>query len=111
MRYIFEDSILDLLTRLEGEAWRRQQQTCGTNPHGFYAWRHAWDQKMQEVAKDPTWADEPVSSFLEGGDGAIYGEGGWHRYAVRADGEIVLLGWSAREPNQAKARELGFSVR
>ena len=111
MHYIFDDTILDLLTQMEGPAWRQLQLARAENPHGFLAWQKAWEQKVALLAEDPTVADEPLSSFMEGGDGAIYGEGGWHRYAVRADGEVVLLGWSAREPNQIKARELGFSVR
>lgn len=102
---------LDKLTAMEGQNWRREQDARPESPYGFHAWKRAWDAKQRVVADDPTYSDEPVASFLEsGGDGAMYGAGGWRRYAVALDGELVLMRWSATEEACARAGALGLRV-
>lgn len=111
MVFIYDPDALDRLTDVEGEAWRKLQDRHPTSPYCFHAWKQAWDEKQRMVAENPEYADEPVSSFLaESGDGAIYGNGGWDRYAVRLNGELVLMTWSATSSNREKAARAGFTV-
>ena len=116
--YIFDNNAFEALCQVEGESWRKQQtasisgaEAKAPSPFGFFAWKAAWDEKSRLLEQHPEYEDEPVGSFLvTSGDGAIYGDGGWDRYAVRADGEIVLLKWSATAAKQEKATSLGIRV-
>lgn len=102
---------LDKLTAMEGADWRREQDARPDSPYGFHAWKRGWDTRQRAVAEDPAYADEPVASFLEsGGDGAIYGAGGWRRYAVALDGELVLMRWSTTADACSRAEAIGFRV-
>ena len=109
--YITDPDALDKLEAIEGNRWR-------TNDGGadrFHKMRRALlgffrmlDQYGMELSE---WVDPP---FLEDGDGGIepvlYGDAGYSRYVLRADGELVLLGWSTREERIEQARAQGFSV-
>lgn len=109
--FIQDLGALDGLAEMEGVDWRREQDARPESPYGFHAWKQAWDAKQRAVAEDPAYADEPVASFLESsGDGAIYGAGGWRRYAVALDGELVLMRWSATEEACARAEAIGLRV-
>lgn len=111
MVFIYDADALDRLTAVEGEDWRKLQAQNPASPYGFHAWKLAWAERQRVVGENPEYADEPVSTFLaEGGDGVIYGDGGWDRYVVRPTGELVLLAWSARASNKVKAEQAGFSV-
>lgn len=105
MVFIFDEGALERLGQIEGRDWVRAQEKNPISPFGFMAYLAAWQLRQESgYANDP---DVPVRDFLEllpggrSGDGAIYGEGGWSRYAVRHDGEIVLLDWSV----EASARK------
>ena len=107
--YIFDETALAVLGELEGKPWLELQSRNDTSPYCFPAWRKAWDEKVRAGEE---YRDEPVASFLEGsGDGAIYGEGGYARFVVQADGELVLLRWSATESKVRKAERLGLRIR
>lgn len=108
--YIFDADALPRLAKMEGDAWQRVQEANPESPYGFYAWARAWEARQALIQTNPDYGDEPVASFLEGGDGAIYGAGGWRRYAVAMDGEIVLMRWSATEEACARAEALGLRV-
>lgn len=109
--HIFDDNAFELLCQVEGESWRRQQWANSQSPYGFFAWLTAWNEKARMLTAHPEYSDEPVGSFLDTpGDGAIYGDGGWARYAVRPDGEVVLLKWSATPAKQGIATEYGVRV-
>lgn len=108
--YIFDDDALDKLGALEGASWRAEQDARPDSPYGFHAWLRAWQAKRAAVAGNAEYADEPVSSFMEGGDGAIYGAGGYHRFLVMADGELALSRWSASAEWRGRARAAGFTI-
>jgi hypothetical protein len=111
MVFIYDTDALDRLTDVEGEAWRKLQDRNQDSPYCFHAWKRAWDYRQRMMIEDPSYAEEPVATFLEeSGDGAIYGNGGWDRYVVRLTGELVLLSGSASSRNKTKAEQAGFTV-
>lgn len=85
----------------------REQHDRPDSPYGFFSWLSAW--RLKEAT--PGAQSEPVRLFMEGGDGALYGDGGYARYIVASNGELVLLGSSTRQERREKALSVGFSVR
>lgn len=108
--YVFDPDALFRLAELEGDEWLRTQEADPESPYGIHAWKRAWETRQALIQTNPEYSDEPVSSFVEGGDGAIYGAGGWRRYVVAPDGELVLLGWSATPDACSRAEATGFRV-
>lgn len=92
------------LAAIEGARWWSLQETDRASPYGFFAWLDA----AQQAARAGDGA-EP-RDFVEGGDGTIYGDGGWRRYTVRAGGELVLLSWSATAEGREKVASFGIRV-
>lgn len=92
------------LAAIEGERWWATQNGDRTSPYGFFVWLEA---TRKAAVSGPSAA--PVD-FVEGGDGAIYGDGGWRRYGVRQDGELVLMSWSATAEGREKAAAHGIRV-
>lgn len=106
--YIYQQDALQRLAVVEGAHWLREQELRRDSPYGFYAWLQAWQAK---VAAGPDYVEEPVRSFLErDGDGAIYGEGGYSRYTVRSDGEVLLSSATTREAKRQAAVAQGIRV-
>ncbi len=105
--YIYEDSALEQLAAVEGAQWAREQASRPHSPTGFYAFVKEWRLIQEELEPGEVWEDNLCP---DGGDCAIYGKEGYSRYVVRGDGEIVLLGWSARDEIQERARRAGFRV-
>jgi hypothetical protein len=106
--YIFDADALAKLAAVEGQPWAEQQARKRQSPYGFYAWLAAWQEKE---SLSETYPDASVRDFLENGDGTIYGDGGYARYVVCSDGELVLLGSSTRDAKKAVAVAQGFTVR
>ncbi|MBC8737208.1 hypothetical protein F6X40_10350 [Paraburkholderia sp. UCT31] len=99
---------LDRIAAIEGQAWLDLQHRSKENPYGFFHFLAAWKAKLEgELAHDPeiSWKE-----YLEGGDGAIYGAGGYHRYVVSDAGVIGFSSFHAREENRAKALAEGFDL-
>lgn len=99
------------LAQLEGQAWGNVQRVNSVSPYCVEIYRKAWADYQDLLASDAgiEWRDF-VSAEVRG-DGAIYGNGGYHRYVVTEDGNVVLLSWSARPESIAKASALGIDVK
>lgn len=114
--YIHDADALDRLASVEGDRWRLYQEQHFDNAYGFYAYQRGWNEYRKAVGElgsgltDEGSMWEGGALWIGGGDGAIYGEGGYTRYAVRSDGEIVLLAWSARDDKRERARTIGFTI-
>ncbi len=105
--YIFQPDALKRMAALEGADWLSRQAEDRT-PYGFNAWRDAWQLKSECPTAEP---EDSVRDFMsDPGDGAIYGQGGYNRYVVRTDGELVLLGWSASTHMRERAQQQGFTL-
>jgi hypothetical protein len=107
--HITDPDALNKMAELEGPQWLKTQQQNPKSHYSFPAYLNAWkeieDQGIQ--GEDVLWA---FRELLDGGDGAIYGDGGYSRYTVTNNGEIVLQGWSTRDEKKEKAKQLGFTV-
>lgn len=99
----------ELLTQMEGDAWAELQRRRPQAPHSFFYMLTAWQAKVEQGYEHD--ALTPIQDFMDGsGSNVIYGDGGWRRYQVCSDGEIVLLRESAREESCARAVALGIRV-
>jgi hypothetical protein len=107
--HITDPDALDKMAELEGQRWLKTQQQNPESHYSFPAYLNAWKEIEAEgiQGEDVSWA---FRELLHGGDGAIYGDGGYSRYTVTNHGEIVLQGWSTHADKIAKAKQLGFSV-
>ena len=95
------------MARIEGIYWKEHQNG---DPHGMYsfdAFLQAW--RVQQACFEE--GHEPISLDVQG-NGAIYGSGGWHRYGVRSDGEIIFLASFCENPGRVRplVKQLGFTV-
>lgn len=101
------------MSRVEGAAWRKHQEEDKNSPYGFYAYLEAWriiekEGEVGEITPYQVIGMDLVPGVVRGGDGAIYGEGGYSRYGVRRDGEITFDYSMASQRKQALARKEGF---
>jgi hypothetical protein len=111
MLKVNDPTALACLGEMEGTAWVALQQQKQHAPHSFFVMLAAWNQKVEMGYEHDL--DYPLSDFMHDapGDGHIlYGSGGWRRYAVRPDGEIVLLRESTTQEQCVKAESLGIRV-
>ena len=105
---------LDLMGQIEGPDWLAQQgrDASFTFDHALTVWRREVDRALDVAQED----DEHLAWFLlhppEHTRAVVYGEGGWTRYFVRFNGEIVfsVSHGSAHPKKRARAEGLGFRV-
>jgi hypothetical protein len=97
--YINQPDALDRMGIVEGERWKTHQCGDPEGPCSFNAFLRQWTE-LHEWARQEGMDDEELKaiSITIDGNGAIYGEGGWHRYAVRGDGEIIFLAAFCEDP-------------
>ena len=111
-RFIYSPDILDVLTQIEGEAWRVQQDRW--NGSNVAAFLDEYNKLQEYLAGHPEDAGENVEWGKLNppqGDYAIYGAGGYNRYFVLArTGEILFSRHHATPEKIQQAEELGFSL-
>jgi len=108
--YIYEKNALKKMAQIEGERWMEQQDDDPKNPCSFYAflniWRDHFSQRqslMEEGAR--------LNCFISvEANGAIYGDSGYNRYAVRYDGMVFFLRDFATQEAIRKATRIGFDL-
>jgi len=111
------DSVEDLrlaFDAVEGEGYfDRQEAQPGSN---LSLAQDAWDSwivKLNDlIINDPEEATYEVenSSMSPIRNGTIYGSGGWHRYFVTKNGDIVFSAGHATEEGIARAMAAGFRI-
>lgn len=96
------------MARIEGAAWHAAQTAHPESPYGFTSFLAAW----HEFATSGGCEQARVADMLMGcGDGMLYGEGGYSRYVIERDGEIVLLASSLDGRTQKRERAQLAGVR
>lgn len=116
--FIFDNDALDKMTLVEGERWKKRQDDTDTPT--FTTFKNAWYEFFQS-AKDRGLAksESEIKQALrvdhgivdKYNNGAIYGDGGWTRYSVRASGEILFIkDASPSEEITRKAIAAGFNL-
>lgn len=112
---IYDPDALSRLAEIEGPAWQAEQERRQTSPYGFYAQLAAWHAKLAYRDSHPgdDVEDVPLRDFASSGLDVIYGSGGYSRYGVAPDGEVILLGWSVETlpAKKEKAEAAGIAVR
>lgn len=106
---------LDTLAKVEGADWKKLQLKDPKNPFGFFAYLEAY----RWLKAHPEWNDvspaevlgaDLIEGIKRGGDGVIYGNGGYSRYLVTSKGTLVLLAWSTYAERLDLARSLGIAI-
>jgi hypothetical protein len=109
LAHIGDEDLLARITQIEGPRWEALQREHPTRPYGLAHKQALWREfQASDLAQEPGvfWSD-----VLESLDHrVIYGEGGYHRYVVRDDGEVCFSRSHAREPSTAMAVKLGFRL-
>lgn len=107
MAHISDADLFERMTRIEGARWAAQQRAQPEAPYGLLRKLALWEAfQLSEERQHPeaSWAD-----LLESSDErVVYGEGGYHRYVVRDNGDVCFSQMHAREPARQLAQELGF---
>ncbi len=114
--FIYDTDALDKLAELEGQRWLQDDQRMwqkyrsGNTAHAFqFAWWETHKPGVLGPQDLPFWKDYFAGDMgIE--LGIIYGDGGYARFAVRDDGEIVLEASSTRAEKVERAEQLGFRV-
>lgn len=96
---VYDRTVFSKLAAVEGDRWVREQM---------------------KLLQDATAADQPMPensfvgalvTFAEAGNAVIYGDGGWNRYVIHHDGEIVFSKFHCPSDERARlATEVGFRV-
>ena len=107
MLFIDAPDALERLASIEGETWKREQLAKRESPYGF----HRYLNKFRELLDTWQTIDLTVGQYMDVGDGAIYGNGGYSRFVVLADGEVVLLAWSIEGQDEKRKRVQMAGVR
>lgn len=110
--FIYQPDALALMAKMEGEEWLAKQKRSTGSPYDFPLWLEAWNLKQ---AEGPEYADEPLASFVVDRfagaiEPVIYGKGGYHRYVVRANGEVQFSSFHAIAERRPQAQALGFTL-
>lgn len=125
--FINQADALARMAQVEGDRWHRHQLSNPRSETGFLVWLSAFYWRLSKegrdelerygMAMDDVSLEEiiglgfvPVDSTTV--QGVIYGAGGYNRYKVLSDGEIVFLSsFAIDDTARTKAANLGFSVR
>jgi hypothetical protein len=109
--HIDDPDALSKLAQLEGDRWLaddRRTWTLYRSATTAHAFLHAWN-----VGHAPEVPEADRQYWREISDlplSCIYGDGGYARFPVADDGEIVLDAGSTRPEKIARAEALGFRV-
>ncbi len=112
---IDDPDVVDVMGQVEGPAWARSQ-VGSRSGYAVPAFVEAY-RKLLEVARAEGVSPEEFDANVNprdwdgpDSDGTIYGEGGYARYVVRSNGEVVLVASSTRPEKIAIARRVGIKV-
>ena len=105
------DNALLVMAEIEGEGWLEGQLT---DPSPNVSAKAALEQVQRRQREFREWksdypGDKPPDLNDTVGD-AIYGAGGFNRYFVRGNGEIIFSRSHSTAEDLAKAKKLGFEV-
>jgi hypothetical protein len=97
---------------VEGEGWLDQQDMTGglgNYSHALVIWQVDVD---RAIALAVEFNDEACLDDHESTRAVIYGSGGWTRYFVRLNGDLVFSAShsEAHLEQRARAKELGFRI-
>lgn len=107
--HIYDPQALDLITAIEGQGWRNDQESGRFGENSFYVFKQAWE-LLPVTERDKLDPQRNFIIVLPSGACAIFGAGS-NRYTVRRTGEILFLRLKSFSPKTTDlASTLGFSV-
>jgi hypothetical protein len=93
-------------------SWLEEQRTDTEGPCTFLVYRNEWEKTWRP--RLGVWSPESLKRDHvrdpKHGDSSIYGVGGWHRYYVAGDGEIVFIAAFAAPHAVRLAETTGFKI-
>jgi hypothetical protein len=111
--FIYQQDALELLAEMEGEAWLAEQHINTASSYHFPIWREAWDLKVAagHEKDDGAHLEDYISDRFELSiSPIIYGKGGFHRYLVRPNGEILFSRMHSIARRVPQAQAVGFTL-
>jgi hypothetical protein len=106
--FIFDTDAFEKMVAVESEDYRKFKSKKIFDVCSFDAFFEEW---QKEYANNPRVRDyRPEFGISVGGNGAIYGLGGWNRYVVLNSGEIALIIASSIPEYIHKAKDMGFRL-
>ena len=119
--YIYQEDAKDRIAKVEGADWLIHQERFGHTRNGFDSVLEEW-QKINVMmtadlasfaarkCMDPKDARDMESLKRETLSDTIYGAGGWNRYIVRYDGEIIFSRYHSTAGRIEDAKNAGFTT-
>jgi hypothetical protein len=110
--YIYQPEVLARMAALEGAEWLAEQLRSRASAYHFPIWLEAWQLKVAEghAAEDYP-LDEYIADRFPGAvEPVIYGNGGYHRYIVRPNGELLFSRMHAVAGRVPEASAQGFRL-
>ena len=105
---IYDPDAFEKFVEVEGEDYRRFKSASSFGEVSFDAFLKEW---KELDSCDLDFRGGLGFSIDVAGNGAIYGNGGYHRYIVRNSGEILFLRAAvAHEKCIERARRAGFRI-
>lgn len=111
--YIYQPDALDRMALVEGTSWKEHQNGDPDGPYSFNGFLTFWREWANYAQSEGIDIADDVFSLEVENNTAIYGAGGWHRYAVRSDGEIIFLAHFCENPQRYRplVEKAGFRIR
>lgn len=104
--FIFEPDAFDKLVLIEGPDYE-----CHRDDTGICSFKAFWERFELMKLINPDIANRKSKTHLEvDGNNEIYGKGGFNRYIVLNNGEILFQKFNASKDARRKAREIGFRI-
>lgn len=91
---------------VEGEEYREYKTRDALGDCSFDAFLEAW-KNISAWARN---AEPPICMTVGSSNNAIYGLGGWNRYAVMNNGSVQFMRDFSTPSDIAKAQECGFEI-
>lgn len=105
--FIYDNDAFEKLVEVEGGLYRRHGQREMMAQCSYAAFKEAWEEGF---ARWKGTAQEYPNVTVEGG-AAIYGFGGYNKYAVQANGEMIFLpGLAGTSEAIQQAQAAGFTL-
>ncbi|MEK7630186.1 MAG: hypothetical protein AAB432_02260 [Patescibacteria group bacterium] len=109
--FIFQKNAFKKMIQVEGEGFREREND--TDDYSFKAFHDHWKNLSKNNKRySPRVKAEFTISVHD--SSTIYGFGGWHRYVVMNNGEILLIKSSVLKWKQEwilkKAKKVGFKI-
>lgn len=119
--YIFQADAKDRIAKVEGSQWLEHQERFGNTRNGFDRVLEEWHTVNVMMQRDV--AALAAQKGMDASDrrdmealnsetlsDTIYGAGGWNRYIVRYDGEIIFSRYHSTPARIEDAKNAGFTT-